>query len=132
MKLVKWRNNWKINQFEKWESWNPYWRPKKTVNIINEELKKKGYPPVAFQHIVDCYLQIINLDIKELEELQKNAKNLPFLYRIVLKHLSNNKGFDVLEKMLDRALWKAKETIELKQELSEEDKKLIKQKLQDE
>lgn len=110
-KTVEWRNGGKMNRFEKWESWNPKWRPKKWIAHINKELKKEGYKEVRKQDIESTYLFLINLPEDKLKELLLD-KNQPILVKILIKNIVWWKSFDIIEKMLDRAFWKPKQPTE--------------------
>jgi hypothetical protein len=97
---------------EKGETANPNGRPKKTIRIVNDELRAAGYEPSKPIDISDCYLTLINLPIEELKaKVEEN--NQPALVRIVGKAILSGKGFDVLEKMLDRSIGKAVQQIDL-------------------
>ena len=94
--------------------WNPQninrkWRPKKGISFINSELEKEWHSPATKQDILDACLYIMNLSTTELEKL-KNKKNLPILIKIIVKSISDKKqDFYILEKLLDRAIWKPKQ-----------------------
>ena len=90
---------------------NRKWRPKKWVALINEELAKKWYEPVRKQDIEVNYMQLMNLNEKELKELLTDEKQ-PMLVRIIVKNMLSGKWFDIIEKMLDRAIWKPKQITE--------------------
>lgn len=87
-------------------------RPRRLVSNIIEELKKKGVERVSKTDVIDTYLMLINLEISELESMVKD-KDQPALVRIVGKEILGSKGFDVIEKMLDRAIGKSEENIKL-------------------
>jgi hypothetical protein len=110
---------------------NRNWRPKKTIWYINEELKKSWYPAVTQAEVVNAYLQIINLDKEWIEKVKQQFDKVPLLYKIIITNLEKNKWFDVLEKMLDRALWKALEKVTIKEELSEKEELLIRNLLEE-
>lgn len=115
-KKIKQPHWWEINQYEKWESGNPKWRPPILVTTLNKELEKAGYPPLKKTQLVQAYMQILNLDSDKLEELHSKAmskENMPFLYKLLLRNLNSNRSMDALEKMLDRAIWKAFQNWEL-------------------
>lgn len=99
-----------LTPFKKWQSGNPNGRPPKLVSSFNKELEEAGYPPIKQDQIIMAYMQIMNLDSDKLNELHNMAKkgdNMPFLYKLLLKNLNSNRWLEALEKMLDRAIWKA-------------------------
>ena len=107
MPFKKWEIPKGAKPFKKGESWNPNWRPKKrTIKVINEELKDKWVLPASMDEIKDIYLQVINADEKDLQELINNP-NTPLLVKILVKNMASKRWFDVVEKMLDRAIWKS-------------------------
>lgn len=79
---------------------------RKSIASVNLELEKKGYKAANKQDIIDCYLRLINLDMPELTEMIKD-KDQPAMIRIVGKAILSGKGFDIIEKMLDRGIGKA-------------------------
>ncbi len=90
---------------------NRKWRPKKWVALINEELESKWYEPARKQDIEINYMHLVNLNEKELKALLADEKQ-PMIVRIIIKNMLSGKWFDIIEKMLDRAIWKPKQTTE--------------------
>ena len=78
---------------------------RKSIASVNLELEKQGYSAATKKDIQDCYLRLINLDMSELETKIKDKKQ-PALIRIVGKAILSGKGFDIIEKMLDRSIGK--------------------------
>ena len=87
-------------------------RPRRLVSNIIEELKEKGVERVSQTDVKDTFLMLINLEIAELESMV-NDKDQPVLVRIVGKEMLGGKGFDVIEKMLDRAIGRPDSKIDL-------------------
>lgn len=87
-------------------------RPRRLVSNIIEELKEKGIERVSQTDVKDTFLMLINLEISELESMV-NDKDQPVLVRIVGKEMLGGKGFDVIEKMLDRAMGRPDSKIDL-------------------
>ncbi len=87
-------------------------RPRRLVSNIIEELKEKGVERVSQTDVKDTFLMLINLEISELESMV-NDKDQPVLVRIVGKEMLGGKGFDVIEKMLDRAMGRPDSKIDL-------------------
>ena len=111
MKETKWRNWWRLKSWEKWESWNPKWQPKKWIGLVNDELKAKWYNPATKQDIEVNYMSLLQLEEEQLKEMV-NDKTKPMLIRILVKNMLWWKGFDIIEKMLDRWIWKAVQKVE--------------------
>ena len=91
---------------KKWETANPNWRPKKGIWLVNDDLKAKWYNPATKQDIELNYMSLLQLSQKELTELWKDESK-PMLIRIIVKNMLWWKGFDIIEKMLDRWIWKS-------------------------
>ena len=88
---------------------------RKTIGYVNKELEASGIIATNPKEIKDCYLRLINMDIPTLTELIKDEKQ-PILIRIVGKSILSGKGFEIIERMLDRAHGKAIQSSELKVE----------------
>jgi len=85
------------------ENINKNGQPRKTVNAVNLEMEAQGYTEATKQDILSCYLRLVNLTMPELEK-KVTDKDQPALVRIVGKAILSGKGFDVIEKMLDRGI----------------------------
>jgi hypothetical protein len=84
---------------------------RKTISAVNLELEKMGAIEASKKDITSCYLRLIQLTIPELEAKVKDSQQ-PALVRIVGKAIISGKGFDVIEKVLDRGIGKADQKIE--------------------
>jgi len=111
VKKVTVRNGGTFNVAEKGETANPNGRPRKTINSVNKELEEQGIKPATANEIKDIYLRLINMEMAELKKLVEDLKQ-PALIRIVGKKILSDKGFDIIDKMLDRAIGKAQQQIE--------------------
>ena len=120
MKKVKQPHGGAIVHAEKGETANPNGRPKKTIRVVNDELRAAGYEPTKPMEIADCYLTLINIPIEELKVRVSNESQ-PALVRIVGKAILSGRGFDVLEKMLDRSIGKAAQVIDISMQASTKD-----------
>lgn len=80
-------------------------RPRKLVGTVLAEMKSKGIQPVSFDEIKDIYLSLVNNTKDELEAIMKD-ENQPILTKLIIKAMMKG-NIDVIEKMFDRALWKA-------------------------
>ena len=110
MKKVTVRNGGTFNVAEKGETANPNGRPRKTINSVNKELEEQGIKPTTANEIKDIYLRLINMEMAELKKLVEDLKQ-PALIRIVGKKILSDKGFDIIDKMLDRAIGRAQQQI---------------------
>jgi hypothetical protein len=81
---------------------NPYGRPKKFVSAVLEELKEAGYKNVTRSQISDIYEVLLALPREELV-IMGSSDEYPMIYRIIAKAMLGNKGFEVIEKMLNRS-----------------------------
>lgn len=87
-------------------------RPRKTINSVNKELEEQGIKPATANEIKDIYLRLINMEMAELKILVEDLKQ-PALIRIVGKKILSDKGFDIIDKMLDRAIGKAQQAVDV-------------------
>lgn len=85
-------------------------RPRKMVSGVIVELKNKGVEKVSQSDVKDVFLMLINLETNEIKEIINDEKQ-PAIIRIVGREMLSGKGFDIIEKMLDRAIGKADENI---------------------
>tara|TARA_R110002110_G_scaffold48419_6_gene144356 strand:- start:102 stop:503 length:402 start_codon:yes stop_codon:yes gene_type:complete len=76
---------------------------RKSISSVNIELEAKGIKAASKKDILDCYLRLINIDLKELGAMVKDEEQ-PAMIRIVGKSIMSGKGFDVIEKVLDRGI----------------------------
>ncbi len=109
---IEWRNWWTLLALEKWETANPNWRPRKGISLVNHELSEAWYKPASKQDIEVNYMSLLQLEEEKLKEFAID-KTKPMLIRILAKNMLDKKGFDIIEKMLDRWIWKAKITEEI-------------------
>jgi 3-methyladenine DNA glycosylase AlkD len=104
-------------------------RPRKTINSVNKELEAQGIKPTTANEIKDIYLRLVNMEMTELKALVENQKQ-PALIRIVGKKILSDKGFDIIEKMLDRSIGRATQQINVNDitpviEVTDQQKKAI-------
>jgi hypothetical protein len=85
---------------------------RKLVSDTIKSLEEKGVKPATKSEIQDVYLRLINLDIPQLEN-ELNDDNNSALVRIVAKAILNDKGFEIIEKMLDRSIGKAEQKTDI-------------------
>ena len=87
---------------------------RKLISSVNVNLENLGYKEATKNDIISCYLRLIQLTIPELESMVRDNSQ-PALVRIVGKEILSRKGFDVIEKILDRGICKPTQYIEMKQ-----------------
>jgi hypothetical protein len=94
------------HKFKPGQSGNPNGRPVKTLTSVNRELHSLGYKSVTTSQIKDAYLMLVAMDEGALKEYVDNDE-VPLLIRIIGKRLlAKDGGFEVIERLLDRALGK--------------------------
>lgn len=102
-----------VNGFQKNpQNINRKGRPRKMIADVIAELEKQGIKAATKPDIQDIYMRLINIDIPELENIVKDAEQ-PVLVRIVGKNVLSGKGFDIIEKMLDRSIGKAEQKTDI-------------------
>lgn len=100
-----------LKPFKKGESGNPNGRPPKLLCHIIAELKEKGYERVSPSQIAEAYEILFNLNRVEITGWVNN-ETAPMFMRIVAKQMLSARGVEMLEKMLDRAHGKSKQSID--------------------
>jgi len=111
-KIIKQKHWWSLRVLQKWETANPNWRPKKWISLVNKQLSDLWYTPATKADIEENYMQLLQLNEKEIQKLFKDEKQ-PILIKILASNMTNkNKNFDVIEKMLDRWIGKSIQKIQ--------------------
>ncbi len=102
-----------VNGFQKNpQNINRKGRPRKMIADVIAELEKQGIKAATKSDIQDIYMRLINIEIPELEQIVKDTTQ-PVLVRIVGKNILSGKGFDIIEKMLDRSIGKAEQKTDI-------------------
>jgi hypothetical protein len=97
------KNGGTLTRPDKGETMNPNGRPPRLVSTIIKELKAKGIEPVKPAQVLDAFQQLLNLNIKELTDVANNDENPYFVRRIASEMTSKGKGYEVIERMINRA-----------------------------
>lgn len=87
-------------------------RPRRLVSSIIQDLKEKGIVQVKATDIVEAFEMLFNLESKEIAEIANNDNN-PYFIRRVAKEMLSGKGFDIIERMIDRVHGKPKQATEI-------------------
>jgi hypothetical protein len=90
---------------------------RKLISSVNKDLEESGYKEATKVDILSCYLRLIQLPIPTLTEMIADNKQ-PSLIRIVGKEILSGRGFDVIEKILDRGIGKPDQKLDLNAEVT--------------
>lgn len=104
-KLSKVPPQLRAHVIKKGEVRNPYGAPKKGLAALNAELREQGYMPLTRFQIEEHYLTMLALPIDQLKTLAEDVTK-PMIARVLAKSILSGKGFDIIERMLDRAIGK--------------------------
>lgn len=124
--------NFKWKQSSNWFAQNPQninknWRPKKGISAILEKIQDLGYEQPSKQDIEATYISLLNLTENELTNILGDP-NTPMIAKIVAKDLVNWWAIWTIERLLDRAIGRTKEEVNINGNIStslnEEDKKM--------
>lgn len=95
------------------ENINKKGRPPKLIKSVINELKDKGYEPASNSDVIDAYTTLMQLPQDEIQGMI-NDKSQPMFIRVCAKRLVQKDGFEIIEKMIDRAHGKASQSVDLK------------------
>jgi len=113
MKQIPQKHGGKMNRFEKGEVTNPAGRPPKVLSGLIAQLKKDGYEAVKPAMVIEAYEFLLSLNQDKIVDTV-NDKTQPMIVRIVGKSMLDNKfGFEIIDRMLDRAHGRAQQTVNL-------------------
>lgn len=88
-------------------------RPRRIlVSDILERMNKEGIKQVTTYEVKDLYLALLNCNESDLEEIA-NSSEQPMLNKVVASAILSKKGFEVIAEMLDRAIGKAEQKIQM-------------------
>lgn len=103
-------------QWKPGESGNPNGRPRKLVSTLISEMNAVGVEPLKASQIMDAYETLFNMTIKEITEKALD-NDQPIFIRIIAKAMLSNKGSEMLDKMMDRAHGRSKQSLDIKGEI---------------
>ncbi len=98
---------WDITYLKwKWFDMNPQninktWRPRKQFSVILSEVEDLWYKRPSDSEIVELCGLLLSLSEEELKRIQ-NADEFPMIMKIIATRLLSNRGFETVEKILDR------------------------------
>lgn len=84
------------------QSGNPNGRPAKRLTVVNKQLIAEGNEPIKSITLKEGYEVLLSLKQERLEEIVIDEE-MPMILRIIAKEILGGQGFDIIEKMLDRA-----------------------------
>lgn len=88
-------------QFMPGKSGNPNGRPRAITSEIIHQLTEAGYTPIKKTEVADTFMVLLQLPEDDLKRCVED-KNLPMFIRITAKELLSTRGFEAIEKILDR------------------------------
>lgn len=98
---------WDITYLKwKWFDANPQninrqGRPKKQLSIILTEVQELGYKSPSDSEIVELCWLLLSLSEEELKRIER-SNEFPMIMKIIASRLLSNRGFETVEKILDR------------------------------
>jgi hypothetical protein len=98
------------HQFKRGQSGNNNGRPPKAISRITKDLIEMGYKIPSKTDILDAGLILMSLTTQEINDIAngKGDRDLfPYYYTRTAQELISDRGFEIIEKILDRALGKA-------------------------
>lgn len=83
------------------------------LSAVNRDLEERGYTEAKKEDILSCYLRLIQLPVDELAKIGADKKENGLVF-VVARNILSGKGFEVIEKILDRTIQKATQPIDVK------------------
>lgn len=112
MRKIPGRNGGTLTIAEKGDVLNPKGRDRKLVNDIIYEMQQAGVKPVKPLDIIAAFESLLNSSIEELKDIKAN-ENAPYFLRRVAGEMLTNKGYEIIERMIDRAHGKPKQQTDI-------------------
>lgn len=104
-----------LQPFKKGKSGNPKGRPKKGVSATLSAMAAAGHEEVNAEQVRATMQRMLNIPRKELVAMA-TKEDTPILDALIARSLSGNKGWEVLQDLLDRAHGRPKQSVDLKEE----------------
>lgn len=104
--------NLEKGKWKKGQSGNPKGHSKKSIRSVVDDMLAEGYAVPSASDIVEMYKTTMALPEEALKE-RVNDKTQPMLVRIVAKNILGGKGFDIAERMLDRSIGRASQSMDI-------------------
>lgn len=98
--------------FKPGQSGNPNGRPRKSISATITALDDAGIKATTKKEVTETYLRLMNCTQGELEEVHNDPKQ-SMMVKIVASNIADKKGFDILEKMLDRSIGRPQQDVGL-------------------
>jgi len=90
-------------------------RPRKVVNLINQQLKENGYEPLTKTQMTEAIQILLNLPVDKVEEIASlkadKTKYFPVFVKLISKFLLSKSAEKTLFQILDRAYGSADQNI---------------------
>jgi len=110
-------------------------RPRKVVNLINQQLKENGYEPLTKAQMTEAIQILLNLPVDKVEEIASlkvdKTKSFPIFVKLISKFLLSKSAEKTLFQILDRAYGSANQNITISTPIinvhDEETKEMLKQ-----
>lgn len=87
-------------------------RPKHLVSEVTNSLLQEGYKPVTAGEVQTVYKVLLQMTEPDIKAIIANEQQ-PMLLRIVARAMLSKKGFEVIEKMMDRSHGRAANILSL-------------------
>lgn len=99
--------SWNIENLKwKWFDKNPQninrsWRPRKQFSMILSEVESLWYKRPSHSEVVELCWLLLSLSKDDLKRVEKSDE-YPMIMKIIASRLLSDKGFETVEKILDR------------------------------
>lgn len=100
-----------LKPFKKWKEGWPG-RPPKVLTSVLADLRKEGFKEVKPSAVLEAYEILLGLNKARLKQIAVD-QTVPVIIGITALHMLTKKGNEMLERMLDRAHGRPKQTHEL-------------------
>jgi len=98
--------------FQKGDGHKGKGQPKKTIRRIKDVAAENGCVAPSATEIIECYRTMLGLNETGIKEIIED-KRRPMLERIVAKEILGKRGYEVIEKIIDRVCGKPKQVTDI-------------------